>query len=107
MEYLFERSAMRGEDLPNGLNSADTFMYLALRNLYKAYKLGLIDRAQGTAEKTILEQVYRNLVFNERHIYDAVELFKRIESAACSVRKDTAAMDIPCVGSLMKAIYKL
>ena len=57
MEFEFEKQAMMGEPLPKRLDIADSCLYIALKNLYKMYRAGLISRRDATAEK-------RSLVYN-------------------------------------------
>ena len=54
MELPFERQAMRGEPLPEDLMGADVWMYIALRNLYSAYRREEIDQKTAKREKIAL-----------------------------------------------------
>ena len=53
-EFVYERLAMRGEEMPSGLDSPDQTMYLKMRLLYDSYKKGVITREQATKEKAML-----------------------------------------------------
>ena len=57
MELTFEREAMRGNPLPQGLDIADSCLYIAMKNLYAMYRNKLISRKDATEEK-------RKLVYN-------------------------------------------
>ena len=56
-EFTFEREAMQGNPIPQGLDIADSCLYVALKNLYAMYKNKLISRKDATEEK-------RRLVYN-------------------------------------------
>ena len=56
-EFTFEREAMQGNPLPQGLDIADSCLYVALKNLYAMYQNKLISRKDATEEK-------RRLVYN-------------------------------------------
>ena len=56
-EFTFERDAMQGNPLPQGLDIADSCLYVALKNLYAMYQNKLISRKDATEEK-------RRLVYN-------------------------------------------
>ena len=56
-EFTFEREAMQGNLLPQGLDIADSCLYVALKNLYAMYQNKLISRKDATEEK-------RRLVYN-------------------------------------------
>ena len=56
-EFTFEREAMQGKPLPQGLDIADSCLYVALKNLYAMYQNKLISRKDATEEK-------RRLIYN-------------------------------------------
>ena len=56
-EFTFEREAMQGNPLPQGLDIADSCLYVALKNLYAMYRNKLISRKDATEEK-------RRLIYN-------------------------------------------
>lgn len=56
-EFPFEKDAMNGRPLPQGLDIADSFLYVALKNLYAMYRNKLIIRKDATEEK-------RRLIYN-------------------------------------------
>ena len=57
MEFAFEREEMQGQPLPEGLDIADSCLYIALENLYAMYRNKLISRKDATEEK-------RRLIYN-------------------------------------------
>lgn len=105
MVYPFEQAAIRGEELPDGLSPAEQFLFIALRNLYKAKRLNLIDREQGVCEKIKLEREFGNLIFLKRHLDSSAKMFRRIEAAAQAVTKDGELMNNEIVVGLLNAIY--
>ena len=56
-EFPFEKDAMNGRPLPQGLDIADSCLYVALKNLYAMYRNKLISRKDATEEK-------RRLIYN-------------------------------------------
>ena len=54
MELSYERIAMAGGDMPQGMEYPDQILFLELRLLYDSYKRHLIDRDQATKEKAEL-----------------------------------------------------
>ena len=50
-EFTFEREAMQGNPLPQGLDIADSCLYVALKNLYAMYQNKVISRKDATEEK--------------------------------------------------------
>ena len=56
-EFTFEREAMQGNPIPQGLDIADSCLYVALKNLYAMYQNKMISRKDATEEK-------RRLVYN-------------------------------------------
>lgn len=51
IEFQWERDAMAGNPAPKDLSLADQKAYQALASLYGRYRMGLIDRPTGSAEK--------------------------------------------------------
>ena len=49
--FPWEKAAMRGEELPDGLSLPDQMAYTALRNTYRAYYDKTISRDAAAAEK--------------------------------------------------------
>lgn len=57
-ELPYERNAMVGGEMPDGLEWYDRKMFLMLRMLYHQYKCGIIDRETAKREKRKLLQDY-------------------------------------------------
>ena len=69
-EFTFEREAMQGKPLPQGLDIADSCLYVALKNLYAMYRNKLISRKDATEEK-------RRLVYNWTTDKSKIEFLNR------------------------------
>lgn len=90
--YPYERAAMRGEEMPDGLDMVDQLNFLCLRSLYGQVHSGTIDRATGSREKGRL--IYqrnlweRKLMLQERMVRRSAELFRSVELAANAYAKE-------------------
>ena len=104
-EFTFEREAMQGKPLPQGLDIADSCLYVALKNLYAMYQNKLISRKDATEEK-------RRLVYNWTTDKSKIEFLNR-DSEVLKNRIGVASEDYknnPCVGTadkLYAAFYNL
>ena len=104
-EFTFEREAMQGNPLPQGLDIADSCLYVALKNLYAMYQNKLISRKDATEEK-------RRLVYNWTTDKAKIEFLNR-ESETLRDKIGTASEDYknnPCVETadkLYAAFYNL
>ena len=104
-EFTFEREAMQGNPLPQGLDIADSCLYVALKNLYAMYQNKLISRKDATEEK-------RRLVYNWTTDKAKLEFLNR-ESETLRDKIGSASEDYknnPCVETadkLYAAFYNL
>ena len=104
-EFTFEREAMQGNPLPQGLDIADSCLYVALKNLYAMYQNKLISRKDATEEK-------RRLVYNWTTDKAKLEFLNR-ESETLRDKIGTASEDYknnPCIETAEKlyaAFYNL
>ena len=104
-EFDFEREAMQGKPLPEGLDIADSCLYVALKNLYAMYQNKLISRKDATEEK-------RRLVYNWTTDKAKIEFLNR-ESETLRDKIGTASEDYknnPCIETAEKlyaAFYNL
>ena len=62
LAFPWEREAMRGEEMPEGLSFPDQLAYTTLRNVYHAYYNKIITREAAAAEKGRLKYVYERAV---------------------------------------------
>ena len=104
-EFTFEREAMQGKPLPQGLDIADSCLYVALKNLYAMYRNNLINRKDATEEK-------RRLVYNWTTDKAKLDFLNR-DSETLRDKIGTASEDYknnPCIETAEKlyaAFYNL
>ena len=104
-EFPFERQAMKGEPIPQGLDIADSCLYIALKNLYAMYRRELISRKDATEEK-------RRLIYNWTTDKSKIEFLNR-DSEALRDKIGTASEEYknnPCIENadkLYAAFYNL
>lgn len=104
-EFSFEREAMQGNPLPQGLDIADSCLYVALKNLYAMYQNKLISRKDATEEK-------RRLVYNWTTDKSKIEFLNR-EAESLRDKISVASEDYknsPCIETAEKlyaAFYNL
>lgn len=95
--YMFpwERSAMNGEEMPDGLPLSDQMAYTALRNIYRAYHDKAISRDMAAAEKRRLRREYEQAKgsweFWERLAAYHARVLRDTETAKTACRKDPTA----------------
>ena len=104
-ELDFEKEAMQGKPLPQGLDIADSCLYVALKSLYAMYRNKLISRKDATEEK-------RRLIYNWTTDKSKIEFLNR-ESEGLRNKIGTASeayRNNPCVETadkLYAAFYNL
>ena len=104
-EFYFEREAMQGKPLPEGLDIADSCLYVALKNLYAMYRNKLISRKDATEEK-------KRLIYNWTTDKAKIEFLNR-ESEVLRDKIGTASEEYknnPCIETadkLYAAFYNL
>lgn len=105
MEFSFERQAMEGKPLPQGIDIADSCLYIALKNLYAMYRRKLISRKDAKEEK-------RRLVYNWTTDKSKIEFLNR-DSETLGARIGVASDEYknnPCVENadkLYAAFYNI
>lgn len=91
-EFPWERSAMRGDEMPDGLDLADQMAYTSLRHIYGLYRQKLLSRDQAAAEKMRLrrqwQQAKDTLGFADRSAQFRARVLKETEAAATACRKN-------------------
>ena len=106
MELPYERSAMRNDPMPEGLDLADQLCYQALALLYARYHSGKITRDQGEKEARLIrrkrEENIKSNEFGDKCREHAVRLWKNIERSVTDYQKNrtTGSAD-----RLLMAIY--
>lgn len=90
--YPYERAAMLGDEMPDGLDLPDQLTFLCLRRLYAQKRNGIIDRATGSSEKKNLGR-QRNVWMERLHAEEKLaqhcaKMFRDIEAAANAYAKE-------------------
>lgn len=94
----WEKDAMAGLEMPDGLSYPDQILYLELRMLYRQYYQKIIDRETATKEKKKLLDEYKVYQFREELEKQWVEIIRLTELARAEYRKN------PCHENAMKLI---
>lgn len=94
----WEKDAMAGLEMLDGLSYPDQILYLSLRMLYAQYFKKLIDRETATKEKKKLLDEYKVYQFREEMGKQWVEVIRLTELARADYRK------APCHENAMKLI---
>lgn len=84
----WEKKAMAGDEMPNGLEYPDQILYLQLRMLYAQKRAGIIDREQAVLEKKKLLDTYRHHQYIDQMGKTWVKQIKDTELARAEYRKD-------------------
>lgn len=90
--FPWEREAMRGCPLPEGLPSHEQMSYLALRQVYRDYYAKAISRDAASREKRSIVQTAkeeaRSREFSDKLTRKHFEILKGTELAASACRKN-------------------
>lgn len=84
----WEKKAMVGEEMPDGLSYPDQLLYQAMALLYARYRLGSISREQAVVEKKKLLEEYRVYQFQEDMGKEWVERIRLTDMARAEYRKN-------------------
>lgn len=91
-EFPWERQAMRGEELPEGLSLVEQMAYIALRHIYWQHGQQMISREQAAREKQKLRRTYEmaseTLARYEKMLAQQAKVYKETELARSRVRHD-------------------
>lgn len=86
MEFPFERAAMRGDPMPDGLRLYEQSAFQALRHLYAMYHRKAISREDAAREKNQIRFQYdrakADFEANRKNILANANMWKEIEGAA-------------------------
>lgn len=88
LELPYEKTAMSGGQMPDGLEYPDQILFLSLRLLYDSYRRKLIDRESATREKVELLRTYEAHKIVDRMGKEWVDQIKRTELARAEYRKN-------------------
>lgn len=84
----WEKDAMAGLEMPDGLSYPDQILYLSLRMLYRQYYQKAIDRETATKEKKKLLDEYRCYQYREEMGNHWVEIIRLTDLARCDYKKN-------------------
>jgi hypothetical protein len=84
----YEKIAMAGGEMPDGLEYPDQILFLELRMLYDQYNKGFMDRAAAMREKRKLLDVYRAHQFNDQMGKEWTRQIRLTELARAAFRKE-------------------
>jgi hypothetical protein len=101
LEFEYEKQAMSGEEMPEGLRFAGQHYYLGLRMLYYQYKQGVIDRETASREKRQLLRNYEYDLMWEGIADGFVQQRNNSETARADYRKN------PCHENAVKIIESI
>ena len=94
----YEKEAMSGLEMPDGLSYPDQILYLELRMLYHQYYRKVIDRGTAIKEKKKMLEEYRVNKFREELGMQWVDVIRMTEIASSNYRKN------PCHENAMKLV---
>jgi hypothetical protein len=100
-EFEYERQAMAGEEMPDGLRFAGQHYFLALRMLYHQYRQGVIDRETASREKRQLLRTYEYDLMWEAIADGHIQARNNSETARSDYRKN------PCHENAIKIIESI
>ena len=84
----WEKDAMAGLEMPDGLSYPDQILYMELRMLYRQYFQKVIDRETATKEKKKLLDEYRCYQYREEMGNHWVEIIRLTDLARCDYKKN-------------------
>lgn len=84
----YEQAAMRGDEMPDGLDYPDQVLYLCLRTLYAQTRMKIIDRDTAIREKKKLLDEYRAYKFHWESGTRWTKVIKDTELARAEFRKN-------------------
>lgn len=101
LELPYEKIAMSGGEMPEGMEYPDQILFLELRLLYDSYKRKMIDRETATREKVELLRTYEAHKIVDNMGKELVDQIKRTELARAEYRKN------PCHENAVKIIESI
>lgn len=96
----YEKAAIRGDEMPDGLSFPDQLMYIALRSLYSQVRQGIIPRDAGVREKRKIMPQYERYRSGWDCGLEWAKKLKVTEAARAAYRKNrslTAADELVAI----------
>ncbi len=87
-ELPYERIAMAGGEMPDGLEWFDRTLFLQLRMLYHQFKMGLVDRETASREKRKLLKDRDFQLFQDNFTKDIAKKIVETDAARIAYRKN-------------------
>ena len=84
----WEKDAMAGLEMPDGLSYPEQILYLSLRMLYRQYYQKTIDRETATKEKKKLLHEYKCYQYQDEMGKHWVEIIRLTDIARCDYKKN-------------------
>ena len=88
IELPYERIAMAGGEMPDGLEWFDRTLFLQLRMLYHQFKSGLVDRETASREKRKLLSDRDFQIFQDNFTKDIAKKIVETDAARSEYRKN-------------------
>lgn len=92
LSFPWERDAMRGAEIPDGLSIHDQMAYISLRTLYHDYHEKRLDRETASKEKRKLlgawDRAKRIAEIERKGAFFRARVLRDTEGAKTAVRKD-------------------
>ena len=98
----WENAAIRGDEMPDGLEYPDQVLFLQLRMLYAQKRLGIIDRETAIREKKKLLDEYKVYQFRDSMEKEWVEIIKLTELARADFRKNPSIETAECLVAIIE-----
>jgi len=90
--FPWEREAMQGAEMPDGLSMYDQMAYISLRTLYHDYHEKRLDRATASAEKRRIfgawDRAKRTAEFERKLAFSQARVIRDTDFAKSEVRKN-------------------
>lgn len=106
MELPYERAAMHGDPMPDGLDLHDQLCFQALSILYNRYYSGRITREQGEQDAKLIrrkrDENVKSAEFGEKCREHSAKLWREIEQSANAYQMDPSLEN---ADRLISAIY--
>ena len=84
----YEKQAMNGDEMPDGLPYYDQLLFQQLRLLYDSFKKGIINRETAQKEKRQMLDEYESYKIQWKMIDEVSDIVRRTELARADFRKN-------------------
>ena len=84
----WEQAAIKGQEIPKGLDYPDQILFILLRDLYARFRDGKVDKETATAQKQSFLDDYRVYAFHWESGQRWVEIIRKTDLARAEYRKN-------------------